>query len=140
MHFFQSCISLADMLKQLQLTCKHICSCRAEPADICHTCLRPAAMPLRSYPTNGLVSTIAPDHQTCMLQLHLTSSHDFISCILSACMSVTVSSYQHSCMLHLHPAISHVCNNCIRPCHVFNTCTLSPAATSVKLASASIYV
>ena len=49
------------------------------------------------------------------LQLHLTSSHVFISCILSACMSVTVSSYQHPCILHLHPTISHVCNNCIRP-------------------------
>ena len=66
------------------------------------------------YPTNGLVSTIAPDHQVCMLQLHLTSSHVLISCILSAYMSVTVSSYQYPCILHLHP-ISHVCINCIRP-------------------------
>ena len=67
------------------------------------------------YPTNGQVNKIAPDHHACILQLHLTSSHDFISCILSACMSVTVSSYQHLCILHLHPTTSHVCNNCTWP-------------------------
>ena len=61
---------------------------------ICCSCLRPAVMSLCSYQTNGLVSTIAPDHHACILQLHLTSSHVFISCILSASMSVTVSSYQ----------------------------------------------
>ena len=72
-------------------------------------------MPLCSYPTNGLVSTIATDHQACMLQLHLTSSHVFISCILSAYMYVTVSSYQHPCILNLNPTSSHVLNNCIRP-------------------------
>ena len=72
-------------------------------------------MSLCSYPTNGLASTIAPDYHACILQLHLTSSHVFISCILSACMSVTVSSYQDPCILHLHPTISHVCNNCIWP-------------------------
>ena len=69
-------------------------------------------MSLCSYPTNGLVSKIAPDHHACILQLHLTSSHVFISRIISACMSVTVSSYQHPCILHLHLTISHVCNNC----------------------------
>ena len=73
--------------------------------------LRPAAMSLCSYPTNMLVSTIAPDHHACILQLHLTSSHVFISCILSACMSVTVSSFQDPCILHLHTTISHVCND-----------------------------
>ena len=45
----------------------------------------------------------------------MTSNHVFISCILSACMSVTVSSYEDPCILHLLPTISHVCNNCIRP-------------------------
>ena len=68
-----------------------------------------------SYPTNGLVSTIAPDHHACSLQLHLTSSHVYMRRILSACISVTVSSYQHPGILHLHPTISHVCNNCIQP-------------------------
>ena len=67
------------------------------------------------YLTNGLVSTIAPDHHTCMLQWHLTSSHFFICCILSTCVPLTVSSYQHPWMLYLHLAISHVCNNCIQP-------------------------
>ena len=75
-------------------------------------------MPLCSYPTNGLVSTVAPEHYACILQLHLTSSHVFIRRILSACMSVTVSFYQHSCILHLHPTISHVCNNCTRLFHM----------------------
>ena len=42
-------------------------------------------------------------------------SHVFIRHILSACTSVTVSSYQHPCILHLHPSISHVCNNCTLP-------------------------
>ena len=68
---------------------------------------------LCSFPTNKLVSTIAPDHHACILQLHLTKSHVFISCILSACMSVTVSSYQGPCIFHLHRIISHVCNNYI---------------------------
>ena len=72
-------------------------------------------MSLSSYQTNWLVSTIAPDHHACILQLHLTSSYVFIRRILSACMSVTVSSYQHPCILHLHLTISHVCNNCTRP-------------------------
>ena len=103
-------------LNQLQLTSKHIRSCGGWTSRyICDTCLRPAVMSLFSYPTNGLVSTIAPDHQACMLQLHLTSSHVFIICLLSACMSVTVSSYQRPCILHLHQTINHVCNNCIRP-------------------------
>ena len=61
----------------------------------------------------GLVSIIAPDQHACILQLHLTSSHVFLSCILSACMSVTFSFYQDPCILHLHLTISHVCNNCI---------------------------
>ena len=75
---------------------------------------------IRSY---GLI--LVPNYQACkynyirsssiILLLHLTSSHVFISCILSACMSVTVSASQHPCMLHLHPTICHVCNNCIRP-------------------------
>ena len=84
--------------------------------QVCYTCFRPAVMSLCSYPTNGLVSTIAPDHHACILQLHLTSSHVFISCILSAYMSVSVSSYQDPCILHLHPTISHVCNKCIWLC------------------------
>ena len=70
-------------------------------------------MSLCSYPTNKLVSTIAPDHHACILQLQLTRSHVFISCILSACMSVTVSSYQGPSVFHLHRTISHVCNNYI---------------------------
>ena len=60
-------------------------------------------------------------HQACMLQLHLTSSHVFISCILSAYTPVTVSSYQHPCILHLHLTISHVCKNCIQPFAMFFT-------------------
>ena len=72
-------------------------------------------MSLFSYPTNGLVSTIAPAHHSCILQLHLTSSLVFISWILSACLSLTVSFYQDPCILHLHPTISHVCNICIQP-------------------------
>ena len=72
-------------------------------------------MSLYSYPTNGLVSTIAPDHHACILQLHMTSIDVFIRRILSACTSVIVSSYQHSCILHLHPTTSHVCNNCTLP-------------------------
>ena len=72
-------------------------------------------MSLCSYPINELVSTIAPEHHAWILKLHLTSSHVIISCILSACMSVTVSSYQDPCILHLHPTIIHVCNHCIRP-------------------------
>ena len=59
-------------------------------------------MSLFLYLTKRLVSTIAPDHQLYMLQLHLTSSHAFITCLLSACMSVTVSSFQRSCLIHLH--------------------------------------
>ena len=97
-------------LNQLQLTSKHISSCGGRT---CYTCLRPSVMSLCSYPTN--VSTIAPDHQACMLHLHQTSSHVLIICLLSACMSVTVSSYQHPCILHLHQTINHVGNNCIRP-------------------------
>ena len=103
-------------LNKLQLTGKHICSCRGWTSRyICYNCLRPAVLSLCSYPTNGLVSTIAPDHQACTLQMHLTSSHVFIICLLSTCMGVTVSSYQHPCILHLHQTINHVCNNCIRP-------------------------
>ena len=82
---------------------------------MCYTCFRPAVRSLCSFSTNLLVSTIAPDHQACMFQLHLGSSHVFISCILSAYRSVTFSSYQHPCILHLHLTISHVCNNCIQP-------------------------
>ena len=82
---------------------------------ICYTFLRRPDMSLCSYPTNGLVSTIAPDHHGCILQLHMTSSHVFIRRILSACMSITVSFYQHPCIIHLHPTISHVCNNCTLP-------------------------
>ena len=72
-------------------------------------------MSLCLYPTNGLVSTNAPGHHACILQLHLTSSHVFIRRIVSACMSVTVSSYQHPCIQHLHLTISHACNNCTWP-------------------------
>ena len=72
-------------------------------------------MSLCLYPINRLVSTIAPGHHACILQLQLTSSHVFIRSILSACMSVTVSSYQHPCILHLHLSISHVCT--IAPGH-----------------------
>ena len=87
---------------------------------ICYTCFTPEVRSLCSYPTNQLVSTIAPDHQACMLQFHLTSSLVFISCILSAFMSVTVLTYQHPCILYLHLNISHVCKNC-RPVLYSNT-------------------
>ena len=72
-------------------------------------------MSLCSYPTNRLVSTIAPNHHGCILQLHMTSSHVLIRRTLSACTSVTVSSYQYPCILHLHHTISHVCNNYTLP-------------------------
>ena len=88
----------------------------AEPVGISVTLASdPAVMSLCSYPTNKLVSTIAPDNQSCVLQLHLTSSHVLIISLLSACMSVTVSSYQHPCILTLHQTINHICNNCTRP-------------------------
>ena len=110
-------------------------------------------MSLCSYPTNGLVSTMAPDHHACILQLHLTSSRVFIRRILSACMSVTVSSYQHPCtrILHLHPTIIHVCNKCTGPFpmsstvasnqqsyHSVNLCI--QACLSDTLARTSIYI
>ena len=82
---------------------------------MCYPCLRPAVMALYPYSTIGLTSTITTDHQACILQLYLTSSHVSISCILSACMSVTVSASQHPCMLHLNLTICHVCNNFIWP-------------------------
>ena len=91
------------------------------------------ASDLCSYPTNGLVAQL---HQTIMhgfLQLHLTSSHVFIMRILSACMSVTVSSYQHPCMLHLHPTISHVCNNCTQPLPMCLTVANQQSYHSVNL-------
>ena len=62
-------------LNQLQLTSKHICCCQGWTIRyICYTCLISAIMSLCSYPINGLVSTLAPDHQACMLQLHLTTA------------------------------------------------------------------
>ena len=64
---------------------------------------------LCSYPPNRLASKIAPDHHACIFHLYLTCRHVFIRRILSACMYVTVSSYQHPCILHLHLTISHVC-------------------------------
>ena len=108
MHVCQSCIYQQICLNQFQLTNKHICSYVAEPTGIYVTLAC-------SYSTNGLVSIIAQDHHACILQLHLTSSHVYIRHMLSACMSVTVSSYQHPCILHLHSTISHVCNNCALP-------------------------
>ena len=108
MHVCKICIYQLICLNQLQLTYKHICSCVLKLAGI-------YVQTRSSYQTNRLVSTIAPDHHACILQLHLPSSHVFISCILSACISVTVSSYQDPCILHLHPTISHVCNNCTWP-------------------------
>ena len=72
-------------------------------------------MYLCSCPTNGLVGPTAPDHQACILQLHLNSSFVFISCILSAYMAVTIPSNRHPCISHLHLTISNVCNNCILP-------------------------
>ena len=43
MHVCYSCIYQQICLNQLQLTHKHVCSCVAEPAGICYTCLRPYA-------------------------------------------------------------------------------------------------
>ena len=98
-------------------------------------------MSLSYYPTNGLVRTIAPDHHACILQLHLTSSHVFIRRILSACMSVTVLSYQHPCILYLHPTISHVCNNCTRPFPMsFNSCIKRAVISFCKLVPASMLI
>ena len=129
MHVCQSCIYQQICLNQLQLTNKHICSCVAELTGIYVTLAC-------SYSTNGLVSTIAPDHHACILQLHLTSSHGFIRHMLSACMSVTVSSYQHPCILHLHSTISHVCNNCALPFPM----TLTIASKQQSYHSVNLYL
>ena len=95
---------------------KHICSCGAEPAGMSVSLVSdPQLCLLCVSPTNGLVSTIAPDHHACMLQKHLTSSHVLICRIQSACMPRTVCSYQHPWMLYLQPAISHICNSFFRP-------------------------
>ena len=59
-----------------------------------------------------------------MLQLHPTGSLVLISCILLACISVTVSFYQHPCIFHLHPTIS-------QPCRVAQSVTC--LATDVSL-------
>ena len=110
------CVSyIASAIMYICHNCTQLAGMLGTSRYICSTCLRPAVMSLFSYPTNGMVSKIAPDHQPCKLQFHLTSSHVFISFILSAYMSVTVSSYQYPCILHLHPTISHACNNCIPP-------------------------
>ena len=69
---------------QLQLTCKHICSCGGWTSKyICYTCLRHTVMTQCSYLTNGLVSTIAPDmyvtaapcQQPCLYNLLTVSMH-----------------------------------------------------------------
>ena len=77
------------------------------------------------------------------VQLHLTTSHVFINCILSEYMSITVSYYQDPCILHLHPTISHVCNNCIRPFPMSLTsshiCKFVPTSMHV-LHQASIHI
>ena len=65
-----------------------------------------------------------------MLQFHLTSSLVFISCILSAYVSVTGSSYHHPCILDLHLTISHVCKNCIR--HFAMSVTAAPKQQSIS--------
>ena len=126
MHVCYSCISPADMLNQLQLTCKHICTCEAEAASICYTFPRPAVMSLCSYYTKGLLSTIAPDHQSCLYQLHTISIHVCCSFILSASiyifqilyftfapshqpLPVTIASNHLPCLSQLHLASSHVC-------------------------------
>ena len=96
-------------LNQLQLTRKHICSCEGGTIRyICYTCFISAVMSLCSYTTNGLVSTIAPDHQACMLQLHLTQPclhdlltvcmHDCYSFILSASMYITFALDRKPCL------------------------------------------
>ena len=54
--------------------------------------------------SSGMYVTVAADH-----------SHVLMICLLSPCMSVTVSSYQHPCILHLHQTINDVCNNCVHP-------------------------
>ena len=96
-------------------------------------------MSLCSFPTNELVSSIAPGHHACILQLHLTSSHVFIRRILSACMSVTVSSYQHPCILHLL-SIPHVYNRCTKPA-IISFCKLVPTGMQADtLAPPSIYI
>ena len=65
------------------------------------------------YPTNGLLSTIAPDHQACMavmslnvaynqhacrLQIHLISIHECYICTQPSAMSVTIASDHLSCL------------------------------------------
>ena len=93
-----ACISVrAISRQQISMTSRYIC----------YPWPRPAVMSLCSYPTNGLVSTIAPDHQACMLQLHLTSSHAFIICLLSVCSAV--------CLLQFHFISIHVYYISTRP-------------------------
>ena len=120
MHVCYTCVSPLDMFESVSTDLQHICSSGTEPGIYVTLASDPQLGPFCSFPTNWLVSTIAPDHQACMLQLHLTSSHVFISCILSAYMSVIVSSW-HPCILHLHLTISNVCNNCIQPFAMYFT-------------------
>ena len=105
MHVCKSCIYQQICLNQLQLTYKHICSCVAETTDIMlHLPQSRRYVPM-SYPTNGLVSTIAPDQHVCILQLHMTSSHVFsismhvcYSFILYASMYITFAPDHQSCL------------------------------------------
>ena len=117
-------------LNQLQLTCKYICSCWGLNKQVCMLhlpCLRPAVMSLCSYPTNGLVSTIAPYHQACKLQLCLNSSYVFISCIITIsihvfcsfilsasmyinyAMAVTIAFDHLQCLSQFNITSNHVC-------------------------------
>ena len=93
-------------------------------------------MSLCSYQTNRLVCTIAPDHQACMLQWHLTSNLVFIRVILSAfsihvCYSFILSDTLartsiHICYSNIQPPVlsvplapdqysSNGCYNCTQP-------------------------
>ena len=91
---------------------------------MCYNFLRPAVMCLCSYPTNRLVSTIAPDQHASILQLHLTSSHVFIS-----------SYYQHACLLQFHLIRTHVYYICARPTAMSITIAFQPFSMSLTPAS-----
>ena len=83
-------------LNQLQLTCKHICSWSGWTSRyIFYTYLK------------VLISTIAPDHQACMLQLHKSSYLVFYK--------LHTISIQHTCLLQLHLITIHVNYICTPP-------------------------
>ena len=91
-------------------------------------------MSLCSYPNNGPVSTIAPGHHACILQLHLTSNHVFIRRILSA-MSVTIAPSHFPYLKQLHPTSSHTT---LQTCAYKHACLIHLHQTSIRICYSNI--